>query len=288
MLRPRIIPCLLVKNGGLVKTVKFARPKYVGDPINAVKIFNEKEVDELIVVDIDATVLNRDPDYTLIRNLAAECRMPLCYGGGVKSVEQVDRIVSLGVEKIAMSSAVIGRPELVQQAAKVVGGQSIVVVLDVKKRRLGGKYELWTHNADRRTGLCPIEFAKKVEEFGAGEIVVNAIDRDGIMNGYDYNLICAIREAISLPITVLGGAGSLEDIGQLVGRYGIVGAAAGSLFVFKGVYRAVLINYPNRDEKDALISKNYRTFIDSQELRLHHPDRSLLPSRENVPALAKH
>ena len=242
MLRPRIIPCLLVKSGGLVKTVKFSEPKYVGDPINAVKIFNEKEVDEIIVVDIDATVLNREPDYTLIKNLAAECRMPLCYGGGVKSVEQVDRIVSLGVEKVAMSSAAIGRPELVQQAAEVVGGQSVVVVMDVKKRRLGGKFELWTHNASKRTGLCPNEFAKKVEEFGAGEVVINAIDRDGVMKGYDFYLIRSVRESISMPITALGGAGSLQDIGALIDSFGIIGAAAGSLFVFKGVYRAVLVS----------------------------------------------
>jgi len=252
MLRPRIIPCLLVKNGGLVKTQNFASPKYVGDPINAVKIFNEKEVDELIVVDIDATVLNRDPDYTLIENLAAECRMPLCYGGGVKRVDQVEKIISLGVEKVAVSSAAIGNPELVAQAAKVVGGQSVVVVMDVKKSGRGGKYELWTHNASKRNSLCPIEFARKVEDLGAGEVVINAIDRDGVMKGYDLELVRAVRESISLPMTALGGAGSLKDIGDLISAFGIIGAAAGSLFVFKGVYRAVLISYPSRSEKDAL------------------------------------
>lgn len=252
MLRPRIIPCLLVQNGGLVKTVKFAQPKYVGDPINAVKIFNEKEVDELVVVDIDATVKNRAPDYGLIKNLAAECRMPLCYGGGVTAVEQVERIVSLGAEKVAISSAAIRDPELVARAAEVVGGQSIVVVMDVKKGWRRGKYELWTHNASKRTGVCPVEFAQKVQALGAGEVVINAIDRDGVMKGYDLELVRAIREAISLPMTVLGGAGSLEDIGELIDTFGIVGAAAGSLFVFKGVYRAVLISYPSRLEKDAL------------------------------------
>jgi cyclase len=255
VLRSRIIPCLLVKNGGLVKTVKFSRPKYVGDPINAVKIFNEKEVDELFVVDIDASVLNRDPDYTLIKNLAAECRMPLCYGGGVKKLDQVEKIISLGVEKVAMSSAAISNPELVAQAAEVVGGQSIVVVMDVKKSGRGGKYELWTHNASKPTGARPIEFARKVENLGAGEVVINAIDRDGVMVGYDLELARAVREAIGLPMTVLGGAGSLKDIGELIAAFGIVGAAAGSLFVFKGVYRAVLISYPNRSEKDALVCK---------------------------------
>lgn len=253
MLRPRIIPSLLVKNGGLVKTQNFANPKYVGDPINAVKIFNEKEVDEIIVVDIDATVLGKEPDYTLIKNLAAECRMPLCYGGGVKNVDQVERIISLGVEKVAISSAVVSDPEIVAKAAQVVGGQSVVVVMDVKKSRFGSKYELRTHNASKRTGLDPIEFARKVESFGAGEIVVNAIDRDGVMKGYDLELIRSIREAISLPMTALGGAGSLEDIRRLVNTFGIIGACAGSFFVFKGVYRAVLISYPSPKEKDALI-----------------------------------
>lgn len=255
MLRPRIIPCLLVHNGGLVKTEKFSKPKYVGDPINAVKIFNEKEVDELTVLDIDATVENREPDFQLIRNLAAECRMPLCYGGGVKSVEQVDKIISLGVEKVAMSSAAVSDPEIVAKAAEVVGGQSVVVVMDVKKSRFRGKNEIWTHNATRKTGLSPVECARKVEDLGAGEIVVNSIDRDGVMEGYDLDLIRKIRESISLPMTVLGGAGSLEDIGALIDAFGIIGASAGSLFVFKGVYRAVLINYPSREEKDALIEK---------------------------------
>lgn len=254
MLRPRIIPCLLVKNGGLVKTIQFGKPKYVGDPINAVKIFNEKEVDELIVLNIDASVQNREPDYGMIRNLAAECRMPLCYGGGVKTVEQVERIVSLGAEKVAMSSVAISDPELVLRAAEVVGNQSIVVVMDVKKTGRSGKYELWTHNAGKPTGQSPVEFAKQVEMMGAGEVVINSIDRDGVMEGYDLELVNEIREAISLPITVLGGAGSLKDVAALIHSFGIIGAAAGSLFVFKGIYRAVLINYPSRAEKDALVT----------------------------------
>ena len=255
MLRPRITPCLLVQNGGLVKTLKFGSPKYVGDPINAVKIFNEKEVDEIIVVDIDATVLNRAPNYELIKNLAVECRMPLCYGGGVKSVEQVDRIIGLGVEKVAMSAAVIDNPELVSRAAEVVGGQSVVVVMDVKKQRFGGKYEVMTHNGRKKTGENPIDFARKVESLGAGEIVINAIDQDGVMKGYDLDLIRSVRESISLPITAIGGAGSLADIGDLIESFGVIGAAAGSLFVFKGVYRAVLINYPNPIEKDKIIAR---------------------------------
>lgn len=255
MLRSRVIPCLLVKNKGLVKTVKFSTPKYVGDPINAVKIFNEKEVDELIILDIDASVHNNEPDYIMIENLAAECRMPLCYGGGVKTVEQAKRIISMGVEKVAISSAAIDEPELVASIAEVVGSQSVVVVMDVKKGISNGIYEIWTHNGSKRRGVGPVEFALKMQRSGAGEIVINSIDNDGVMKGYDLVLARAVREAVTLPITVLGGAGSLKDISELIDTFGIVGAAAGSLFVFKGIYRAVLINYPSRSEKDALNMK---------------------------------
>ena len=259
MLRPRIIPCLLVKNGGLVKTVRFGQPKYVGDPLNAVRIFNEKEVDELMVLDIDATALNREPDYNLIKNLAAECRMPLSYGGGVKTVEQIQKIVRLGVEKVSISSASIHNPSLISEASAQVGSQSIVVVMDVKKTGVSDRYELCTNNGSRATGVDPVEFAIKAAALGAGEVVINAIDRDGVMKGYDNELIARVREAITLPLTVLGGAGSLEDIAGLIRTFGIVGAAAGSLFVFKGVYRAVLINYPNRGDKDMLVGQALRS-----------------------------
>lgn len=255
MLRPRIMPCLLVKNGGLVKTTRFGSPKYVGDPLNAVRIFNEKEVDELIVVDIDATARNREPDYGLINSLAAECRMPLCYGGGVKKVEQIERIISLGVEKVAVSSAAVKTPELISDAVTRVGSQSVVVVVDVKKSGTFRRYEVFTHNGTERTGLGPVDLAKRVEALGAGEVVVNSIERDGEMKGYDIDLIGQVREAISVPMTVLGGAGSLEDIAALIRQFGTIGAGVGSLFVFKGVYRAVLINYPSRADKDALIAR---------------------------------
>jgi imidazole glycerol-phosphate synthase subunit HisF len=254
MLRARIIPCLLVKNGGLVKTQQFDKPKYVGDPINAVKIFNEKEVDELIVLDIDASREGREPDYRLIKNLATECRMPLCYGGGVKTTEQAEKIIRLGVEKVAISSAAIADPELIARIAEVLGSQSVVVVMDVRKSAKGDSYELFTHNGIKATGLRPVEFAKTVESHGAGEIVINSIDKDGMMTGYDLTLVSSVRGAVSIPITAIGGAGSLQDLHKLVSEVGVVGAAAGSLFVFKGVYRAVLISYPGRAEKDALIA----------------------------------
>lgn len=252
MLRPRIIPCLLVHKGGLVKTVGFDKPKYVGDPLNAVRIFNEKEVDELMVVDIDATREQRDPDYTLIAKLAAECRMPLAYAGGVHTVEQFERLISLGVEKVAASAAVVSDLDLVRRAAERVGGQSVVVVLDVRKKATG--YEVFTHNGTRATGLDAVDLARHAEVAGVGEIVVNSIDRDGQMKGYDLDLVRLVRNAVSCPLTVLGGAGSLADVGALVGEFGTIGAAAGSIFVFKGVYRAVLINYPPRKDKDALIA----------------------------------
>ncbi len=257
MLRPRIIPCLLVHDKGLVKTIRFANPKYVGDPINAVRIFNEKEVDELIVLDIDATRERREPDYKMISHLAEECRMPLCYGGGVMTVEQVMKIIGLGVEKVAISAAAINNPQSITEAAANVGNQSIVVVLDVKKRLLSGKYEVKILNGTKYTGKCPFELARKFEQFGAGEIVINSIDDDGVMKGYDHVLVEKMRKSIDIPLTVLGGAGSLDDIGQLFQKHGTLGAAAGSLFVFKGIYRAVLINYPNGDEKDAIINKYY-------------------------------
>jgi cyclase len=252
MLRPRIIPCLLVHKGGLVKTVGFDKPKYVGDPLNAVRIFNEKEVDELMVVDIDATREKREPDYALIRSLAAECRMPLAYGGGVRTVEQFQRIVALGVEKVAVSAAAVDDPALITAAAERVGRQSVVVVIDVRRKRSG--WEVFTHNGTRSTGLDAIALVRRAEALGAGEIVVNSIDHDGQMKGYDLGLVRAVRGATSRPLTVLGGAGKLADIAGLVREFGIIGAAAGSLFVFKGVYRAVLISYPQRAEKDELIA----------------------------------
>jgi cyclase len=255
MLYPRIIPCLLVRDKGLVKTVKFKDPKYVGDPINAVKIFNEKESDELMVIDIDATRDNREPDYKMIENLAAECRMPLCYGGGIKTVEQAQRIFNLGVEKIALSSAILGNPELIADIAKEVGAQSVVIVLDVKKKMFGG-YDIYTHNGTKKVKVDLIEFIQKAQELGVGEIVINSIDQDGVMKGYDLGLIDMIKPYVDVPLTVLGGAGSLDDIATVIQRYGIIGISAGSLFVFKGKYRAVLINYPNPKDKDKLIREN--------------------------------
>lgn len=242
MLRSRVIPCLLVHNKGLVKTVKFKAPKYVGDPINAVKIFNEKEVDELIVLDIDATVKGAEPNYQMIEHLANESRMPLCYGGGVKTPEQAQKIIKLGVEKVALSSEVISNPNLLIDIANIIGRQSVVVVLDIKKT-LFGSYEIYSHNGKKKVKKNLFEFIAELEAIGIGELVINSIDNDGVMKGYDLALIKKVREHVSVPLTVLGGAGNAEDILNLISEYKIIGASAGSLFVFKGVYKAVLINY---------------------------------------------
>lgn len=251
MLRPRIIPCLLVHQGGLVKTQRFKEPKYVGDPINAVRIFNEKEADELMVLDIDATVNRVAPDFALIAKLAAECRMPLCYGGGVTTAEQAARIVDMGVEKVALSAAAIAKPYLLTEMAAAVGRQSVVAVLDVRKRTglFAKGYELCTHNGKTTHKLDPVAFSKQLQDAGAGEIVINSVDRDGLMQGYDLDLAMQFKQALKVPVTFLGGAGSLEHMGELISTLGVVGASAGSLFVFKGKYRAVLINYPTPDQK---------------------------------------
>jgi imidazole glycerol-phosphate synthase subunit HisF len=253
MLRPRIIPCLLVHEGGLVKTVGFKMPKYVGDPINAVKIFNEKETDELVVLDIDATVNGTEPNYKMIENLAAECRMPLCYGGGIQSAAQAKKIIGLGVEKVALSSAAVSNPQLITHIADEIGRQSVVVVLDVKKRMLSKEYDVFTHNGKKNTKRSVVELATEAARLGAGEIVINSIDNDGQMNGYDIVLAKKIRSSVNIPVTFLGGAGSLDDIAMLIRECGVVGASAGSLFVFKGIYKAVLISYPTMSQRDDLI-----------------------------------
>ena len=255
MLRPRIIPSLLIKNKGLVKTKNFKEPKYVGDPINAVRIFNEKEVDEIMISDIDATVKNMEPNFSLIKNLASECRMPLCYSGGIKTADHAQKIFSLGVEKIAISSAALNNPTLITEIANRVGNQSLVIVIDSKKNSVTGDFEVYTHNGTKNTGLNVKDFSLEAQKRGAGELVINSIDNDGQMKGYNYELIEEIRNQIYLPMTILGGAGTHQDIKELISKYKIIGASAGSLFVFKGVYKAVLVNYPNYEIKNRLIKQ---------------------------------
>ena len=257
MLRPRIIASLLIHKSGLVKTVNFANPRYIGDPINAVRIFNEQKADELLVTDIDASVNGQKPNFKLISKLAAECRMPLCYGGGITEVDEATRLVDMGVEKVAISSAAIENPNLITKMAASVGSQSVVAVLDIRKRKglFSQGYEILTNNAKLIHKADPINTAIDMQNLGAGEILINSIDRDGMMQGYDLDMASNFRKAIKVPITFLGGAGSLEDMKILFKKVGTVGAAAGSLFVFKGKYRAVLINYPSISER-MLISQH--------------------------------
>jgi len=244
MLRSRIIPFLLLRGNGLVKTQKFDDPKYVGDPINAVKIFNEKEVDELTLLDIEATASGNGPNFGMLKDIAAESRMPLCYGGGVDNAETAARIIALGYEKVSVSHAALERPELVHEMAERVGRQSTVVTIDVKKEGLfGSSYRVSSLNAKQKHKVDPVAFAVQCAELGAGEIVLNSIDRDGMMQGYDLGLARKLRAAVTIPITIVGGAGSIGDVSALIDELGPIGAGAGSLFVFKGKYRAVLINY---------------------------------------------
>ena len=254
MLRPRIIPCLLIHKGGLVKTQAFKDARYVGDPINAVKIFNEKEADELMVIDIDATVNKVEPNFDLIAKLAAECQMPLCYGGGITTAHQVSRIIDMGVEKVAVSSAAIERPSLLSEMADAVGSQSVVAVADLRKKTgfFAKGYEVFTHNGEKKHRIDPAQLILQFQEAGAGEIVINSIDRDGVMTGYDLGLAKELQSIAKVPFTFLGGAGSFEHIHALIAQSGVVGAAAGSFFVFKGKYRAVLISYPTPEQKRKL------------------------------------
>lgn len=253
MLRSRVIPCLLVQDGGLVKTVKFKDAKYVGDPINAVRIFNEKEADELIVLDIDASAKSTEPDYKMIGHLAQECRMPLCYGGGIKTLAHAERIIALGVEKVALSSIVFDQPNLVAEIANKVGRQSVVVVLDVKKKTLSSNYNVWTLNGRYNTKSNIVDVIQQVQNLGIGEIVLNFIDLDGTEAGYPVEIIQKLKSEIEVPLTIMGGAKSLKDMGEAVEQCGLMGVSAGSLFVFKGKYRAVLINYPDQQQKKEFI-----------------------------------
>lgn len=226
-----------------MKTRQFTEPKYVGDPLNAVKIFNEKEVDELMFVDIDATAESHEPNMQLLRSLAVESRMPLCYGGGVTYADQASRIVASGFEKVSISAAALERPTLIKEMSEAIGSQSVVVTIDVKADRLFSGHTIYTHNGRQKHKQPLLEFCQQAVYLGAGEVIINSIDRDGVMEGYDLELARQVRGAIDTPLTMLGGAGSSEHMQELIDAVGTVGAAAGSMFVFKGPYRAVLINY---------------------------------------------
>lgn len=246
-IQPRIIPVLLLKNNGLYKTTKFKDPKYIGDPINAIKIFNEKEVDEMVFLDIMASREGKHPNFEMLKDIASECFMPLCYGGGVKSVEMIREILNIGVEKVSINSQAVRDPSLINKAANFFGSSTIVVSIDVKKNFFG-KYEVFINDGQEKTSLSPVDWAKEVESRGAGELMINSIDKDGTMSGYDFNLIKSITSQVSIPVIAVGGAASTNDFVKIVKESDASAAAAGSYFVFQGKHRAVLITYPSQKD----------------------------------------
>ncbi len=247
MLMTRVIPCLLLLNQGLVKTIRFKNPTYIGCPINAIKIFNEKEVDEIIFLDIAATKENRKPLFNIISEIAKECFMPFCYGGGIKNLEDIETIFTLGAEKVAINTQAIKDPYFIKQASEKFGSQSIVVSIDVKKN-LFGNYQVFMHSLARIGELDPVKFAIQMKEMGAGELLVNSVDRDGTMQGYDLDLLKKISSVVDIPVVACGGAKSIADFSAAVKISGVSAVAAGSMFVFYGKNRAVLINYPIQQE----------------------------------------
>jgi cyclase len=255
MLRTRVIPCLLLQNLGLVKTVRFKDPKYLGDPINVVKIFNDKEVDELVFLDITATVEKKRPPFELLGKITSECFMPLCYGGGVRSLDDMKTLFTLGLEKVAVNTYAVESPAFIEAAADLFGNQSVIVSIDVKKN-LSGRYEVFTHGGRKGTGLDPVRFAVEMEQHGVGELLLNSIDRDGTMQGYDLELIRRVSGAVSIPVVACGGAGKVQDLADAVKKGGASAAAAGSLFVFQGPHRAVLISYPSPQELQGVFSED--------------------------------
>ena len=247
MYRPRVIPCLLLRNLGLVKTVKFRNPTYLGDPINIVKIFNDKEVDELVFLDITATPGGRKPPFDFLSGVTSECFIPLCYGGGVRNLEDMKTLFTLGVEKVAVNTHAVENPAFMRTAADLFGSQSVIASLDVKKT-WRGRYEVVTHCGRKRTGVDPVGLAVELERQGAGELLLTAIDRDGTMQGYDLELIKRVTAAVRIPVIACGGARRVSDLAAVVNEGGASAAAAGSMFVFQGPHRAVLISYPTAME----------------------------------------
>ena len=245
--RPRLIPCLLLKEQGLVKTTQFSKPRYLGDPINAVSIFNGKGVDELCILDITATSESRGPDFDYLKDIASEAFIPLSYGGGITNIEQIKKIFFIGYEKIIINTAFIQKPQLIREAADFVGSQSVVVSIDVKNDWLGRR-SCYINDGKTKVGTDPVRLAKKAEELGAGEILLNSINKDGMMQGYDIKLVKDVVDAVSIPVIACGGAKDIYDFKKVLQEGGAHAAAAGSLFVYYGAHKAVLITSP--EEKD--------------------------------------
>ncbi|MEO5844598.1 MAG: AglZ/HisF2 family acetamidino modification protein [Caldimonas sp.] len=252
MLRTRVIPCLLLRGAGLVKTTRFKDAKYVGDPINAIKIFNDKEVDELVLLDITASREQRGPAFSVIAEVASECFMPLAYGGGLRSVEEARRVLKLGVEKVVFNTTAWRAPQVVRDAAREFGSQAVVASIDVR-RKMFGRHEVFVEGGTRGTGVDPVEYAQRMEAAGCGEIYLTSIDRDGTMKGYELDLIASVTARVGVPVIAAGGAGGVDDFGAAVRQGGAAAVAAGAMFVFHGPHRAVLITYPSRAELEAAL-----------------------------------
>jgi imidazole glycerol-phosphate synthase subunit HisF len=253
MLKTRIIPCLLLHEGGLVKTEKFKNPKYVGDPMNAVRIYNEKEVDELIFLDIDASKQNRGPDYSMIEDLATECFMPFAYGGGVTTIDQIRTILKIGVEKVVINHFALGNEDFIKEACKHFGSSTIIVAIDIKKD-LWGNYKIFDHVKGKTSGISPLEHAMKMCDAGVGELFINNVDRDGTYAGFDWQILEQINKKVTVPVIACGGASALSDLKDVVSKAKVSAVAAGSIFVYQGPHRAVLISYPSQKELQQLFS----------------------------------
>lgn len=253
--RPRIIPVLLVDDRDLVKTVNFKNPTYLGDPVNAVKIFNRKGIDELAVLDIGATKKEAEPDFELLEDIAGQAFMPLSYGGGIKSIKQIRKLLAIGYEKVVINTELVKNPGLVKEAVALAGSQSVVASIDVKL--VNGIYKCVIRDGSELTEMTPVELAKNAEQMGAGEIFLNSVDRDGMMKGYDIKLVKMVVDAVSIPVTACGGAGGLKDLKQVIHEGHAHAAAGGSMFVYYGRLKAVLITAPDEEE---LIEENVYHF----------------------------
>lgn len=254
MLKIRVIPSLLIRNNGLIKTIQFKDYKYVGDPLNAVKIFNDKEVDELIFLDTRATADCKKTNFELIRDIATEAFMPVGYGGGINNIEDAKRIISCGIEKVVINSYTFKDRTFIKRLADCVGNQSVVCSVDVKKNFFG-KYEVWNNGGRINTKLDPVKWVVELQSLGAGEIFLNSIDRDGTMKGYDIDFIKSITSSVDVPVIACGGAGCLSDFKEAVFNGGASAVSAGSFFVFHGKHKAVLITYPNYKELKELFNE---------------------------------
>ena len=253
--RPRIIPTLLIDDRDLIKTVQFGKRTYLGDPVNAVKIFNRKGIDELSILDIGATKNNLEPDYELLKDIASEAFMPLSCGGGIQTLEQIHELLAIGYEKVVLNSALVRTPELITKAAEQYGSQSIVASIDARVKEKN--YKCFIADGTEVTEWNPVELAKEAEKLGAGEIIINSIDRDGMMRGYDIELVKGVSDAVKIPVIAIGGASGISDLKSVLEEGHAHAAAGGSMFVYYGRLKAILITAPSEKElKDAGIYKN--------------------------------